>query len=145
MTDQIKTPLHLWIVAVLSTLWHLMGANDYVMTQFRVEGYLANMTELQMQWIDGFPAWATSFWALSIWTAVLGSLLLFMRSRHSKPLFIVSLIAYFGTCLWTYVLSPIPAMEISGLFGIIFTTVIAVVVILMIYYTDRMIKSGVLR
>jgi hypothetical protein len=31
-----KTPLHLWIVAVLALLWNAVGAFDYVATQLRL-------------------------------------------------------------------------------------------------------------
>jgi len=41
MNDNVRTPLHLWIVAALATVWNAFGAFDYLMTQTRNEAYLA--------------------------------------------------------------------------------------------------------
>ncbi len=50
-----KTPLHLWIVGVLSLLWNAFGAYDHVMTQFRNAQYLSVFTPEQMAYFDNAP------------------------------------------------------------------------------------------
>jgi hypothetical protein len=35
-----RTPVHLWIVGILSLLWNAMGCFDYVMTRMRNTDYL---------------------------------------------------------------------------------------------------------
>jgi hypothetical protein len=40
-----RVPLHLWIVGVLSLLWHMVGALDFVLTKLQNRDYIASMTE----------------------------------------------------------------------------------------------------
>ena len=50
-----RTPMHLWVVGALATLWNAFGAFDYVMTQTHNEKYLANFTDPQRAYFDSFP------------------------------------------------------------------------------------------
>ena len=86
---QARTPVHLWIVGVLSLLWNCFGAYDYLMTRMR------NMTISQVSmpgvdpnaalaWIDGMPIYAQVGWGLGVWAALLGSVLLLIRSRYAR-------------------------------------------------------------
>ena len=62
-----RTPVHLWIVAVLATIWNAFGAFDYVMTQTRNEAYLANFTDPQRAYFESFPMWMEATWAFGVW------------------------------------------------------------------------------
>ena len=42
-----KTPWHIWVVGVLALAWAGIGAIDYVMTQTRNPGYMAQFTQDQ--------------------------------------------------------------------------------------------------
>ena len=83
-----RTPVHLWIVGILSLLWNAMGCFDYVMTRMRNTDYLASAMpnvdpNAMLAWIDGFPIYAQIGWALGVWGGLLGSVLLLMRSRYA--------------------------------------------------------------
>jgi len=85
-----RAPWHLWAVGVLSLLWNLFGATDYTMSQLRNEAYLGSAAKSMgitaadmIAYIDSFPAWMDGFWALGVWGALLGSVLLLLRSRHA--------------------------------------------------------------
>jgi len=84
-------PRHLWIVGFLSLMWNGFGAWDYAMTNIRDPGYLAQFPPEMMQVIDAYPAWAIATWALGVWGALAGSLLLLLRSRFAVPAFALSL------------------------------------------------------
>ena len=45
-----------------------------------------------IDWLDEMPVWAIAVWALGVWGAVLGSLLLLVRSRFAVQAFAASLI-----------------------------------------------------
>ena len=58
-----RTPMHLWIVGGLATLWNGFGAYDYWMTRTRDVDYLAGMMpsvdpQAMLAWVDAFPIWA---------------------------------------------------------------------------------------
>ena len=89
---QARTPAHVWIVGVLATLWNAFGAFDYVMTQTGNEAYLSQFTAEERAFFDSFPAWMEAFWALGVWGALIGSLLLLVRSRYAVHAFGISLV-----------------------------------------------------
>ena len=81
MTDRTNgTPRHLWIVGALSLLWNCIGAADYTMTQTRNSAWLQGITAEQLAYLHDFPTWAVSAWALGVWGALAGSILLLLRS-----------------------------------------------------------------
>src|SRR4051812_2966442 len=82
-TMENRTPVHLWTVAVLATIWNAFGCFDYLMTQTRNERYLAGFTDPQRVYFDSFPIWMESAWAFGVWGGLLGSLLLLARSRYA--------------------------------------------------------------
>ena len=87
MTEAVKTPWHLWLVGVVSLLWNAFGAYDYTMTNLRNQAYLDSMgyPAEGIAYLDAFPIWAHSGWALGVWGAVIGSVLLLMRSPMVNP------------------------------------------------------------
>lgn len=74
-----KAPMHLWIIGILSLLWNAVGAFDYSATQLRLESYMGQFTAEQLEYFYGFPAWLKAFWALAVWSSLLGSVALVLR------------------------------------------------------------------
>jgi hypothetical protein len=91
-----RAPIHLWIVGVLGLLWTGMGVGDYTMSKLQGEAWYAQagMSEAQIAYMNAMPAWATALWALGVWSAFLGVVLLLLRSRHAVPVFVASLVIY---------------------------------------------------
>lgn len=139
-----RTPMHLWIVAVLATIWNAFGGFDYVMTQTRNEQYLAHFTDPQRAYFDSFPIWMEAAWACGVWGGLLGSLLLLARSRHAVAAFAVSLAGLAISTVYQYVLNSPPADMMTGaMIGM--NIVIWAVAIGLLVYAMRMRKRGVLR
>jgi len=134
--------MHLWIVGILSLLWNAMGAFDYLASHLKLDFYMSQFTQAQLDYFYGFPAWATSGWALGVWGALLGSLGLLLRKAWSVWAFAVSLLGLAISSLYNLVLSD--GMEIMGSGGAIFTAVIWIVAILLLVYSRRQMRSGVL-
>ena len=85
-TAQARTPVHLWIVGVLSLLWNCFGCFDYLMTRMRNTEYLSSAMpsvdpNAMLAWVDGFPLYAQIGWGLGVWMGLLGSVLLLIRNR----------------------------------------------------------------
>ena len=94
-TVQTRAPAHLWIVGILSLLWNCFGGYDYTMSRMRNLDYLASMggdPNTMLAYMDSMPIWVAFGWGLGVWAALLGSILLLMRSRYAVHAFIASLV-----------------------------------------------------
>ena len=145
-----KTPRHLWVVGAVSLLWNGFGAYDYLMSKAADRDYLASMMEPSgvavddaIAYIDAMPLWADIAWGLGVWGAVAGSVLLLLRSRFALYGFAASLV---GLVLGTVhqVTNPIPGMTDTTT-PVVFTVVIFVITLALLYYTRRQTANGVLR
>jgi hypothetical protein len=137
-----KTPVHLWIVGVLSLLWNAMGAFDYLATHLRLEFYMSQFSEEQLAYFYGFPAWAVAGWAFGVWGAFAGSIGLLLRKKWSVWAFGISLAGMVVSSIYNLVLSN--GAEIMGAGGMIFTAFIWVVAIFLFLYARAQATRGVL-
>jgi hypothetical protein len=139
-----RTPLHLWIVGALATIWNAFGCFDYLMTQTRNAQYLANFTDPQRIYFESFPIWMEAIWAFGVWGGLAGSLLLLARSRHAVAAFAVSLAGLAASTFYQYVLSsPPPGMNSAGMVAL--NLAIWAAAIGLLVYAVRMRRRGVLR
>lgn len=141
-----KTPVHLWIVGVLSLLWNSFGAYDYVMSETHNADYLAmmgaNVADM-VSWLEAMPAWAVAAWAVGVWGSVLGSLLLLARSRYAVWAFVMSIVG--ALISFAYQLtSAIPASLDSPLNKVI-AVVIMVLIAAQLWYANKIKQQGLLR
>lgn len=141
--EKSKAPVHLWIVGVLALLWNAVGAFDYVATQLRLEGYMSQFTREQLDYFYGFPAWAVGAWAVAVWFALFGSLALLLRRRLAYLLFTISLVAMLASTVHSFLLSEGAAMMGSG--GVVFSGLIVLIGILLVWYSKAMTTRSVLR
>jgi hypothetical protein len=138
-----RAPWHLWVVGIVALLWNAMGAFDYLMTQTKNQAYMGQFTPEQLQYYYSFPAWVVSAWAIAVWGAVLGSLLLLFRRALAYWVFVVSFLGLALSTLYTLVLSD--GLRIMGGPGALaFTAAIVVVAILLILYAAAQKKRRVL-
>ena len=144
MDASTRTPVHLWVVGVLSALWNAIGASDYTLSQLRPEFFVSQMTSEQIAWLDAAPAIAHASWAFGVWGAFLGSLLLLARSRFAVWSFALSLAGLAVNTIYQF-RNPMPGSHIDSpamlaLHGAIWATAIFLLV-----YAFRMRARGVLR
>lgn len=135
-----KTPWHLWLVGVLTLLFNAMGVMSYTITKL---GMLADagMTPDQIAFMNAYPAWASGFWALGVWGAFAGSVLLLLRSKWAVPAMVVATVGLIGTTVYNYALIEVPAeMEAPAL-----DIAIWVVTLSLLLYARRMAALGVLK
>lgn len=141
-----KTPIHLWIVGIVSLFWNAGGAFDYVMTRTNAAEYLAAQPDARLMMLDQAPLWFGFTWALGVWFSVIGSLLLLMRSRFAGATFALSLIGLLGSSVYTYGIADGGSMvAAAGTAAIVFTIAIPVLLVLQWLYARAMTRRGVLR
>lgn len=143
-----KTPVHLWIVGVVSLAWNAIGASDYTFTKMNSEWYLKDVSGFnaeQIVYFQSFPLWANIGWALGVWGAIAGSLLLLMRSRHAVTAFLVSLVGLAIIALYQFGAKWTEFMQLFGTGPMIFTGVIWAIAIALFFYSRAQAAAGVLR
>lgn len=148
-TVEARTPVHLWIVGILSLLWSCFGAYDYLMTRMRNTDYLASAMpgadpNAILAWVDGFPLYAQIGWGLGVWMGLAGSILLLARHRWAVPAFGLSLVgAILGLGYQIVAAPPVPGPE-SPMMKIMPYVIIAVALGLFLY-ARAMQQKGVVR
>ena len=88
----VKTPWHLWVVGFVSLLWNSVGGFSYTMTRLGMLERLG-MGEEEIAYFASAPAWSNFFWALGVWGAILGSILILLRSRFAVHSFVAAIIS----------------------------------------------------
>jgi hypothetical protein len=129
-----KAPWHFWLIAFVSLLWNAVGGIDYFMTQSQNEAYMSNFTPEQLSFFYGFPTWVNATWAIGVWFAVLGSILLLLRNALAIWAFAASLVGMVLTAFHNFILSDISMLDIIGVGAGIFTLVIFLVAVFLLYY-----------
>lgn len=141
----IKTPWHLWLVGVVALLFNAIGAFDHVMSMAQGASYMASvgMTPAQIAHYQELPLWMMAVWAIGVWGAMLGSVLILLRKKPAVAVFAVSLAAFVINLIYTYVLTD--GGEIMGRQMAITSAVITALLLFFIWYSWLMTKRSVLR
>ena len=135
------TPWHIWVVGVLTLLWNSVGGFSYTMTRLGRREQLG-MGEAEIAFFESAPAWSNAFWALGVWGAIAGSVLILLRSRFAVHAVIVAIIGLVGSNTWQYaVATDMP----ESLQSPALTIMIWVTTLFMLWYSMRMRAAGVLR
>ena len=141
---QARTPAHVWIVGILANLWNAFGAYDYIMTQTNNAAYLSQFSAEERAFFDSFPGWMEAFWALGVWGALIGSLLLLIRSRYAVHAFGLSLVGIVVGMGYQYLAMEAPESLTTGAMAVMPWVILAVGIALFVYARNQAAK-GVLR
>jgi hypothetical protein len=148
-TAQARAPVHLWIVGILSFLWSCFGCYDYLMTRMRNTDYIASAMPsvnpaVALAWVDGMPLYAQIGWGMGVWLALLGSVLLLLRSRWAVWSYGLSFVGAVLSLGYQLVLAP-PLPGADAPIYTVMPIVIILVAAFLAWYAWTMEKKGVLR
>ena len=140
-----KAPISFWVISGLSLLWNAFGGYDYIMSRTGNVEYLSQMGDPQVMlaWIDSFPMWSQVMWPLGVWSSILGSILLLLRSRHAVTAFMVSLVGAIAS-FSAQMMSDMPA-SLDTLANKIMPLVIVALIVLLWWYARRAAAQGILK
>ena len=93
--SKIKVHWSFWLIALLGIIWSALGVMNYLMQTTNPE-FVASFPELQRSLIENRPNWATAGFAVSVFSGLLGSLLLLIKKPLSFYFLVLSLL---GTLL----------------------------------------------
>ena len=135
-----RTPWHLWVVGAVTLLWNAVGGFSYTMTRLGMLEQLG-MSEAEIAFFESAPMWSNAFWALGVWGAIAGSVLILLRSRYAVHAVVIALIGLLGSNVWQYAIADTPASLQSP----VLTIFIWVTTLFMLFYAVRMRGAGVLK
>ena len=138
-----KTPWHLWAIGLVALVFYGLGCLDYAMTQIQGDAWLAKMdpTELQMAYFHAMPAWTDAAWAIAVWGALAGAILLLVRRKWAFHAFVISFLGWAASAVYAFALSN--GMEAMGPWWPM-QIVHAAVGLFFIWYSRMMTARGVL-
>ncbi|HSR00599.1 MAG TPA: hypothetical protein VLM36_11885 [Sphingomicrobium sp.] len=145
-----RAPAHLWIVGVLSLLWNCFGAYDYTMTRTHNMEYLKKAMpgidpNAGLAWIESMPMYAQIGWGMGVWLALLGSVLLLIRSRWAVWSFGLSLVGAVLSIGYQMLLAPpMPGAGASAMMKVM-PAVILIIAVALFLYARAQEKKGILR
>lgn len=135
-----KAPWHLWLVGLATLLFNAMGIVSYLTTKL---GMLADMglTPSQIAFMESYPTWVSVFWAVGVWGAFAGSVLILLRSKWAVAAMVAALAGLAVVTFYHYAMIEVPAdMQSPGL-----DLAIWAVTLFLLAYARRMAAEGVLR
>lgn len=98
-----KPPVWFWIIGVLALVWNAMGVNAYLQQAYNTESYREMYTPEQLDIAANMPAWVTGAFAVAVFSGALASLLLLLKKKLAKPLFLLSLLAVLAQVGYTII------------------------------------------
>lgn len=145
-TGRSATPWHLWVAGLVGVLWNGFGCYDYYMTNTAGDAYMKGMgmTDAQIAYMHGYPAWMMGVWAIGVWGGLLGALLLLLKRKWAFPAFAASLAAYVLSLVYTYAMSE--GREVMGGAQMyVMNALILAGCLFFAWYSRLMAQRGVLR
>ena len=135
------TPWHLWLVGIAALLFNAMGIMSYMIAKLGMMAD-AGMTPDQIAFMESYPAWATAVWALGVWGAFAGSVLVLLRSKWAVMAMVIALCGLIGVTVAESVIIGVPADMATPL---ALKAAIWGVTLFLLLYARQMAKAGVLR
>lgn len=145
MTEQTTTkpPIWFWIISVIALLWNGMGVNNYLQQAYRTESFTSQVTPELLAIIDARPSWATGFFAIAVFSGVLGSLLLLLRKKLASPLLMISFLTALVTQIWWFTTGgPSLADQASGM---IIPVIVVLFALLLVWMARKGVSNGWLK
>lgn len=88
----VRVPNRLWVVAAVSLAWNAYGCLDFLLTMLRDPGTMSALPMESRYYIETLPLFVVAAWGLATWGSMVGTGLLFARSRHAPRAFELALL-----------------------------------------------------
>jgi len=135
----VPAPLWFWIVSGACVLWNALGAVDFTLAALHVRPWMALMPQGVAAFAMRAPGWVAGAWALGVWGALAGALLMLARLRQAAVAYALSFAGAVGALAWSYA-HGVAALGGQGIGG----TVLGLMLV-QLWLSRAMFWRGVLR
>lgn len=142
-TKTLARPWHLWLIGIIGGLWSSLGVISFVLTQMNVEAVMSQFPPQQREYFESFPLWAVAFWAIGVFSGVIGCFFLLLKYRLACHVLLASVVGMIVCNLGgLFLLGGMEVMGATG--GLGFTIFPIIVAAVLAYYARAMTKKGML-
>ncbi|MEL4308073.1 hypothetical protein [Joostella sp. CR20] len=139
----LKIPVWFWIVSVIALLWNLMGVGAFIADMSITEEALAALPEGQRELYENNPLWSKIAYGIAVIGGAVGSLLLILRKKLAKNIFIISFVAI--VIQMVYNLFIVKSVEVYGPGAYIMPIMVILIGFGLIQFSGYGIKKGWLK
>jgi len=136
----LKAPWHLYLIGTLAVLWNALGVFDFLATATQFAPYMERIPEGARQYWETQPAGVFAVRAISVFSALIGAVLLLKRQALAVRVLALSTTATIFAMALSYA-RPAPDYDSTRVFAVC----IIVVSLLFLNYAYHQAKHGVLR
>lgn len=135
-----KAPKWFLGVAIATLIWNLLGVFAYIGQMMMTPEALSLLSVEEQALFENTPGWATGAFAIAVWGGALGSLLLLLKKKASKPVLILSLIGILVQMYHSFFISN--NFEVYGPGAAIMPVMVIIIGIGLVWLSDKGIKEG---
>ncbi|KRP28393.1 hypothetical protein [Polaribacter sp.] len=137
-----KPTTSFWVIGVLALLWNALGVMAYLGQKLMTDEMKAMIPAEQLEIIENTPAWATAAFATAVWFGFIACIVLLMRKKLAKVLFMISLIGVLVQLVYNFFMTN--AIEVYGTDSLIQALVTVSVGLFMIWHAKKYTEDGIL-
>lgn len=142
MIENNKPAKSFWVIGILALIWNILGVLAYLGQAFMTNEMIAALPEDQQTLLENTPAWVTAAFAIAVWGGLLGCILLLMKKKIAKTIFVISLIGIIVQMIYNFFVSG--AMDVYGPGEMIMPLMIVVVGIFLVWYSKKCSDDGII-
>jgi hypothetical protein len=141
MSNSINKPsVGFWVISIIGLIWNAMGANQYIQQTYQTDAFKAMYSEEQLTMIQNSPSWAVGAFAVAVFGGLLGCILLLLRKKLAKTVFLISLVGIIVQMIYNLFMTN--ALEVYGPGGIIMPIMILIIGLFLLWYSKNATAKG---
>lgn len=128
-----RPTLIFWFVSLFAVIWGIFGCVDYYLISTANPDYLAQLPLRFIELVNGFPLWREVLWGISIAAALIGGLLMLLRTAWAVPVLwavpISMIVGFVG-----YDLAMANGIAAYGTYGLVASTIMIIIALILALY-----------
>lgn len=140
MTNSNKPNTLFWVIGVIALIWNAMGVMAYVAQAYMTDEMIAALPEAERALYEDIPAWYTAAFAIAVFAGVAACILLLMKKKFAKSVFLISLIGIIIQMFYNFFMSR--AAEVYGPGGMVMPIMVIVIGVFLLLYSKKCEAKG---
>lgn len=137
-----KPATSFWVISILALIWNAIGVMAYLAQKLMTDEMKAAIPADQSEIMDNTPAWVTAAFAIAVWFGLIACIVLLLRKKLAKLLFIISFAAAFVQMIYNFFMTN--AIEVYGTASLIQAIFIIGIGLFLVWYSKKCADDGIL-